>query len=287
MRIRQHRHPSWMKVPLPAGDDFQSIRRLVRQQRLHTVCESAHCPNIGECWNNRTATFMILGDTCTRNCRFCAVSAGKPGAVDWDEPSRIAEAVEKMKLRYAVITSVTRDDLENGGASVFAATIQQIRYRTPECKIEVLIPDFQGKEEALTTVITAGPTVLNHNIETVPQLYHHVRPQANYQRSLFVIRYAHEHGIVSKSGLMVGLGETDDEIYKVMEDLRAAGCNILTIGQYLQPSAEHVPISRYVTPDEFVAFKTAGLKMGFDFVESGPLVRSSYHAAEQHTDIVS
>ncbi len=208
MRIREKRHPNWMKVPLPAGQNFQEIRKLVRGQQLHTVCESAHCPNIGECWNSRTATFMILGNTCTRNCRFCAVSTGKPDTVDCDEPERVATAVEKMELRYAVITSVTRDDLDDGGAFIFAETVHQVRQRVPVCKTEVLIPDFQGDEAALSTVIDASPTVLNHNLETVPRLYDMVRPQADYQQSLQLINRAQEAGMTTKSGLMLGIGET-------------------------------------------------------------------------------
>ncbi|MBN2013375.1 lipoyl synthase [candidate division KSB1 bacterium] len=281
MRIREKRHPEWMKVPLPVGQNFHDIRKLVREQRLHTVCESAHCPNIGECWNSRTATFMILGNTCTRNCHFCAVRTGHPGAVDCNEPERVAIAVEKMELKYAVITSVTRDDLPDGGASIFAETVRQIRKRVPDCKTELLIPDFQGDENALRQVFDVRPDVLNHNLETVPRIYPSVRPQANYSQSLSIIEFAHQAGLISKSGLMLGLGERLDEIVKVMQDLRRVSCNILTMGQYLQPSAEHLPINRYVTPAEFKKLKEQGLAMGFAYIESGPLVRSSYHAASQ------
>jgi lipoyl synthase len=279
MRIREQRHPKWMKVQLPAGKNFRDIRQLVRQQQLNTVCESAHCPNIGECWNNRTATFMILGDVCTRNCRFCAVTTGTPGPIDFHEPERVAYAVEKMNLKYAVITSVTRDDLNDGGATIFSQTIFQIKQRVDNCQIEVLIPDFQGNRTALDIVIHAQPTIINHNLETVPRLYHVVRPQADYQQSLHIIRYAHQAGIITKSGLMLGLGEVPDEVEAVMHDLLNAGCNILTLGQYLQPSSAHLPIVRYISPEEFDILKNRALDMGISHVEAGPLVRSSYHAA--------
>jgi len=279
MRIRQKRHPKWLKVPLPAGKNFHDVRRLIDKNQLHTVCQSAHCPNIGECWGNRTATFMILGDVCTRNCRFCNVKSGVPAPADQDEPRRIADAVKTLSLRYAVITSVTRDDLPDGGASIFARTIFEIKNVMPDCIIEVLIPDFQGDTAALTQVFQARPGVLNHNLETVPSLYHTVRPDANYRRSLKVLERAKEFGLITKSGLMLGLGENRDEIISVMQDLRDVQCDSLTLGQYLQPSSAHLPIDRYVTPEEFQELKKQGLRMGFRHIEAGPLVRSSYHAA--------
>ena len=281
MKSTKQRHPRWLKVPLPAGKNYFDIRTLIRQQNLHTVCESAHCPNIGECWNSRTATFMILGDICTRNCRFCAVKTGNPYKVDCNEPNRVTEAVKTLGLKYAVITSVTRDDVPDGGASVFADTIREIHQQVTACKVEVLIPDFQGDSSALNVVIDAQPEVLNHNLETVPRLYHQVRPQANYDRSIQLLDRAKQANMVTKTGLMLGLGETDLEILQVMKDLRTVNCDILTLGQYLQPSSEHIPIARYVSPHKFDTLKQQGLKMGFMHIESGPLVRSSYHAASQ------
>lgn len=275
--------PKWIRAKAPAGPEYEEVRSLVESKRLHTVCQSANCPNIGECWRERTATFMILGDVCTRNCRFCAVKHGAPGVVDKDEAHRVAEAVVHLRLRHAVITSVTRDDLPDGGAAIFAETIRQIHQRLPGCSVEVLIPDFQGAESALTTVLDASPEILNHNIETVPRLYSQVRPQAVYARSLDLLHLAKEINphVRTKSGLMVGLGEEWDEIVAAMRDLRLAGCDILTIGQYLSPSREHAPIARYYTPQEFAELKDVGLRLDFGYVESGPLVRSSYHAADQ------
>ncbi len=281
------RHPRWLKVPLPAGQNFHDVRKLIKQNDLHTVCQSAHCPNIGDCWGQRTATFMILGEVCTRDCRFCAVTSGTPQAVDRDEPLRVAEAIKKLSLRYAVITSVTRDDLPDGGASVFADTIQEIRKAVPACQIEVLIPDFNGLESALSTVINARPDVLNHNIETVPSLYPAVRPEANYYRSMRVLKLAKQQGMLTKTGLMLGLGEKNDEVLDVMRDLRNIDCDILTLGQYLQPSASHLSIDRYLTPGEFHQFKLTGEKMGFRHVEAGPLVRSSYHAGSSFNQIAA
>ena len=275
------RRPSWLKIKLPKGQNFSTVRNLVVNEKLHTVCQSAHCPNLGECWARRTATFMIMGNLCTRNCRFCAVEHGTPGSLDPDEPKRVAEAVKELGLAYAVITSVTRDDLEDGGAEHFARTIQQIRFINPQCKIEVLIPDFRGSEKALQKVLAAEPDVLNHNVETVPSLYDKVRPQGNYQRSLAVLAFASKMGFITKSGIMVGLGETFEEIVQTMQDLRAVGCSMLTVGQYLQPSRSHLPVARYVHPREFVTIKNIGLDLGFTHIESGPLVRSSYHADEQ------
>lgn len=279
MSLQRMRHPRWLKVPLPAGQNFQAVRKLMAQYNLHTVCQSAHCPNIGDCWGQRTATFMILGDICTRNCRFCAVQSGVPAEIDRSEPQRVADAVKKLTLKYAVITSVTRDDLPDGGAGIFAATIQAIRRVAPQCQIEVLIPDFQGSNHALSLVLAARPDVLNHNVETVPSLYSRVRPQADYHRSLQVLLVAKQEGFITKTGLMLGLGETDAEVLQVMEDLREINCDLLTLGQYLQPSAAHAPMDRYVTPEEFARLKEKGMAMGFRHIEAGPLVRSSYHAA--------
>lgn len=272
--------PTWIKAKAPSGEDYEELKALVESARLHTVCQSAHCPNIGECWRARTATFMILGDTCTRDCRFCAVSHGKPAPVDEDEPRRIVEAVAHLKLRHAVITSVTRDDLVDGGASIFADTIRLIHESVPGCSVEVLIPDFQGDEAALCLVLDAGPEILNHNIETVERLYPVMRPRAVYSRSVELLRRANSLMFRTKSGLMLGVGETWDEIVHTIRDLRAAGCDLLTIGQYLAPSKDHLPISRYYTPEEFDELKSIGLDMGFEHIESGPLVRSSYHARD-------
>jgi len=279
MISQRARHPRWLKVPLPAGKNFHDVRKLIKQHHLHTVCQSAHCPNIGDCWGRRTATFMILGDICTRNCSFCAVSSGKPLPVDRDEPKRVAEAVKTLLLRYAVVTSVTRDDLSDGGASVFADTIREIEQAVPTCPVEILIPDFNGSESALSAVIEAMPDVLNHNIETVPSLYPIVRPEADYHRSLRVLDLAKQQGMLTKTGLMLGLGETNDEVLAVMNDLREVQCDILTLGQYLQPSSAHLSIDRYVTPEEFDELKQIGIELGFRHIEAGPLVRSSYHAA--------
>ena len=275
--------PPWLKVRLPHGEGYQTVNRLVKTNQLHTVCASARCPNIGECWERKTATFMILGDVCTRSCGFCAVKTGKPKSLDFSEPQRVATAVKTLNLRHAVITSVNRDELPDGGSSIFAETIRQIRQIHP-CSIEVLIPDFQGVRLAWDTLFLAHPDILNHNMETIPRLYKRVRPQAQYQRSLELLKSAKEEGLVTKTGLMVGLGETPEEVIEVMEDLRAIECSILTIGQYLQPTQNHLPVERFVEPSEFVFYKRVGLQMGFRHVESGPLVRSSYHAEEQATE---
>jgi lipoic acid synthetase len=275
------RKPHWLKVKLPGGEEFGTVRALVEHHRLHTVCQSARCPNIGECWAHRTATFMLMGNVCTRACTFCAVDHGAPLPVDPDEPRRVAEAVALLGLNYAVITSVTRDDLPDGGAGCFAATIAAVRARRPHCRVEVLIPDFGGDPKALAVVLAAQPDVLNHNLETVPRLYPVVRPQADYHRSLQLLARAAEAGVLTKSGLMVGLGETMDEVLTTMEELRGVGCRMLTLGQYLQPSSAHLPVDRFVTPHEFAQLREAGLAMGFSHVEAGPLVRSSYHAAQQ------
>ncbi len=275
------RKPEWLKARVPGGEQYAELRRLIDARKLHTVCEEARCPNMGECWNSGTATFMILGDTCTRSCGFCAIKTGRAYTVDLDEPARVGEAVGLMNLKHAVVTSVNRDELFDGGAGIFASTIQEIRKCLPACRVEVLIPDFQGSEEALNIVLDAQPDILNHNTETVPRLYKTVRPQAQYMRSLEVIERAKARGFTTKSGVMVGLGETNDEILETMSDLHEAGCDILTIGQYLQPTSAHLPVLRYVHPDDFLMFKEKGLAMGFRYVESGPLVRSSYHAAQQ------
>lgn len=277
----RERRPDWLKVRVPLGERFSSLKSLMEGQRLNTVCEEARCPNVAECWNAGTATFMILGDICTRSCGFCAVATGKPGGLDLDEPFRVAEAIRLMGIKHAVITSVNRDELPDGGAAIFAETIRQARLVNPSISVEVLIPDFRGVRWALEIVVAARPDILNHNIETVPRLYQRVRPQAKYERSLEVLRLAKEGGMVTKSGLMLGLGEGIDEVLAVMEDLRRVGCEILTLGQYLQPTKEHLPVDRYVHPDEFRRLKGKGLMLGFRHVESGPLVRSSYHAAEQ------
>ena len=273
---------------MPTGTNYRRVQRLLREAALHTVCEGAHCPNVGDCWERRTATFMILGDVCTRNCRYCAVTHGRPAPVDAEEPLRVALAVEQLALRYAVVTSVTRDDLPDGGAAVFADTIRAIRQRNPECAVEVLVPDFGGDDAALQTVLDARPQVLNHNIEVARRLFPQVRPQGDYLRSLYLLRRAREMvpEVTTKSGLMVGLGETWEEVLDTMRDLRGVGCNILTIGQYLQPSRLHYPVARYYTPSEFVRLRQEGEAMGFAHVASGPLVRSSYHADEHRTGAI-
>ena len=274
--------PRWLRAPAPAGDNYRDLKTLVDGLNLHTVCESAACPNVGECWNHRTATFMILGNVCTRRCGFCNVQKGVPLEVDLDEPRRVAEACATLGLRYAVVTSVNRDDRPDGGAALFATTIRAIRERLPGCKVEVLIPDLQGSQEALALVLDAAPDVLNHNIETVPRLYRQVRFGARYARSIELLRRASEMcpAIPTKSGLMLGLGESSEEVLAVLRDLRAAGVRVVTIGQYLRPTPAHLPVLRYVPPEEFLMLRDAGLALGFSHVESGPLVRSSYHAAQ-------
>jgi len=273
--------PPWFKVTLREGPDYREIRRLVQELNLHTICEEARCPNVWECWNNRTATFLILGEICTRRCHYCAVTTGRPLPLDEAEPDHVAEAVRVLGLRHAVITSVNRDELPDGGASIFAQTIRAVRRESPTCTIEVLIPDFLGDEAALETVLAARPDILNHNIETVPRLFPSVRPQGKYSRSTALLQAASSRGAVTKSGLMVGLGETLDEVRTVMRELRAAGCTIVSIGQYLQPTKEHWPVRRFYQPEEFRLLKDEGLALGFRHVESGPLVRSSYHAERQ------
>ena len=275
--------PDWLKARAPVGDNYHNLKKLARSLNLHTVCESAHCPNIGECWNHRTATFMMLGNTCTRRCGFCAVPKGRPDAIDFDEPRRVGEAVATLGLKFAVITSVNRDDDILGGARAFAMVIDEIRKQAPGCQVEVLIPDFQGNEEAIRTVVEARPEILNHNTESVPRLYRAVRSGARYERTLRLLEFAKQLNptVTTKSGVMVGLGEEMDELLQVYRDLASVGTDVLTIGQYLRPSKDHLPMARYYTPDEFAFMKQEALRIGFRHVESGPLVRSSYHAHEQ------
>ncbi len=280
---RPDRLPPWFKVRMQTGPDYLELRQLAQELKLHTICEEARCPNIWECWNARTATFLILGDICTRRCHYCSVSTGRPHPADREEPMRVAQAVRALGLKHAVVTSVNRDELPDGGASVFTETIRCIRKLSPGCTIEVLVPDFEGNEDALNTVCGERPEILNHNIETVQRLFPSIRPQGKYDRSLTLLRRAKAFGRTTKSGLIVGMGETMEEIRAVMRDLRAAGCDIMTIGQYLRPSKAHLPVVRFYDPVEFAALKKEGLAMGFTHVESGPLVRSSYHAAQQVT----
>ncbi len=281
--------PQWLRAPAPVGQNYRELKTLIADLKLHTVCESAACPNVGECWNRRTATFMILGNVCTRRCGFCAVQKGGPLAVDYDEPRRVAEAVAIMGLKYAVVTSVNRDDRKDGGAELFKLTIEAIRERVPGCKVEVLVPDFQGSHDAMKIVMDARPDVLNHNTETVPRLYRQVRLGARYERSLEMLRYAKELAPQTpvKSGLMLGLGELNEEVLQVMRDLHEHSVDILTLGQYLRPSPKHLPIVRYVAPAEFEELRRAGKAMGFSHVEAGPLVRSSYHADEGEAQCVA
>lgn len=275
------RLPPWFKVKIAQGPDYRDIRQIMDRLGLHTICEEARCPNVWECWNNRTATFLIMGDICTRRCHYCAVATGRPSELDRDEPQRVAEAVQALGLRHAVITSVNRDELPDGGAAVFAETIRAIRGLLPSCTVEVLIPDFEGREAALQTVVAERPDILNHNIETVRRLFPAIRPQGKYVRSIELLTRAKQAGARTKSGLIVGMGETLEEIRGVMGDLREAACDILTIGQYLQPTKAHLPVARFYHPDEFAALREEGLALGFEHVESGPLVRSSYHAEQQ------
>jgi lipoic acid synthetase len=275
------RRPEWLKVRAPGGEEFARLKTMMRSKALHTVCEEARCPNISECWDAGTATFMIHGDTCTRSCGFCAVKTGRPLPVDLDEPRRVAEAVKAMNLTHAVITSVNRDELADGGSMIWAETIRAVREASPSTSIEVLIPDFKGNAANLQRVIDAQPDILNHNTETVPRLYRRVRPQGRYQWTLDVLQESKRQGMRTKTGVMLGLGEQPDEVFSVMQDLRAVGVDILTLGQYLQPTKNHLPVDRFVHPDEFKRYEVEGLAMGFSVVESGPLVRSSYHA-ERH-----
>jgi lipoic acid synthetase len=279
------RKPSWLKMKMPAGEGYAKLLSLVSEQRLHTVCQSAKCPNMGECWSAGTATLMILGDVCTRSCGFCHIATGRPPVLDLDEPVRVGKAVAAMDLKHTVITSVNRDELPDGGAAIWAETIRQIRLRAPGTSVEVLIPDFCGDWNALQKVLDQKPDILNHNIETVPRLYKQVRPQAKYRRSLELLQIAKRQGFITKTGMMLGLGEEEHEIDSVLDDLVAIGCDILTLGQYLQPTAKHLPVFRWVHPDEFAQWKRRGEERGIRHVESGPLVRSSYHAEKQvHAD---
>ena len=276
------RRPAWLKAKIPGGEGYAKLKNIIDGHRLHTVCEEARCPNMGECWHSGTATFMILGDICTRSCGFCAVKTGRPDyGLDWDEPRRVVDAVKLMGVRHAVITSVNRDERKDGGAPIFAETIRLIHAEVANTTVEVLIPDFKGSEEALNIVLEARPDILNHNLETVPRLYRTVRPQANYLQSLELLERSKKRGLVTKTGLMLGIGEKTDEVIDVMKDVRKTYCDILTLGQYLQPTHEHLPVDRYAHPDEFRMLKELGLELGFRHVESGPLVRSSYHAERQ------
>src|SRR5664280_127742 len=279
------KRPAWLKVRLPMGENYSEVRNLMRNQNLHTVCEEAKCPNIAECWNHRTATFMILGNTCTRSCGFCNIKVGIPNELDLNEPRRVADSVKQLNLRHAVITSVNRDELKDGGAFIFTQTVKLIKEAMPSTTVQILIPDFRGSEEAFEIIMTHPPDILNHNLETVQRLYHVVRPQAKYERSLNLIKWFKARELKTKSGFMVGIGEKKEEVLKLMNDLVSYGCNILTIGQYLQPTKMHLPVDRFVTPDEFMFYKEEGLNMGFKIVESSPLVRSSYHADEQAREI--
>ncbi len=281
LRATREPRPEWLKVKIPTGETFHHLKQLMRSKSLHTVCEEARCPNMAECWNAGTATFMILGDTCTRSCGFCAVKTGRPATLDLDEPMHVAEAIRDMGVKHAVITSVNRDELKDGGSTIFAETIREVRRQNPNTTIEVLIPDFKGKDESLDRILDAKPDILNHNTETVPSLYRTVRPQAKYEWSLRVLRRSKEAGFNTKTGIMLGLGEPREELLRVMRDLSTLHVDILTLGQYLQPTKDHLPVHRYVHPDEFRELHDIGIELGFRIVEAGPLVRSSYHA-ERH-----
>jgi len=276
--MRQKQKPDWLKIKLPSGDNYRKVKGIVNEHHLNTICTSGKCPNMGECWNNGTATFMILGEICTRACKFCATMTGKPVAPDPNEPNNVAESIKLMQLQHAVITSVDRDDLDDLGAQHWANTITTLKEKCPEVTMEVLIPDFQGKEELIQIVIDAKPNVISHNLETVRRLTKQTRSRADYDTSLKVLKQIADSSCVAKSGIMVGLGETDEEVYELMDDLRAVGCEMITIGQYLQPSAKHLEIVDYITPKTFLEYRKAGLEKGFRIVESAPLVRSSYHA---------
>jgi len=276
-----NRKPEWLRAKLPTSTEYKAVREIVDTNKLHTVCKSAQCPNMGECWSRGTATVMILGNICTRSCRFCAIQTGRPTELDLGEPARVAESIARMNLKHAVITSVARDDLKDGGAAVWAATIRAIHNRMPECAVEVLTADFRGQQEYLDVVLDACPDIFNHNLETVKRLQRPIRKTARYERSLWVLEHAKSRGFITKSGIMLGIGEKEEEIKEVLSDMQQAGVDILTIGQYLQPTKEHQPIDRWVTPEEFVRWKEFALEIGFGVCESGPLIRSSYHAEEQ------
>ncbi|HAL94407.1 MAG TPA: lipoyl synthase [Chitinophagaceae bacterium] len=273
--------PDWLRVKLPIGENYKHVRQLVDQHKLHTICESGNCPNMGECWGAGTATFMILGNVCTRSCGFCSVATGRPDAVDWDEPQRVAEAILLMKVKHAVITSVDRDELPDGGSTIWYNTIKAVKTLSPETTLETLIPDFKGRKDDIQRVIDAAPEVVSHNIETVERMTRQVRVQAKYWRSMEVIRILKEGGMRTKSGIMLGLGEEKEEVIQTLQDLKENGCDVVTIGQYLQPTKKHLPVARFVHPDEFAEYREIGYQLGLDYVESGPLVRSSYHS-EKH-----
>ena len=273
--------PDWLRVKLPIGESYKNVRNLVDTHKLHTICESGNCPNMGECWGAGTATFMILGNVCTRSCGFCAVATGRPDAVDWDEPQRVAEAIYLMKVKHAVITSVDRDELKDGGSIIWYNTIKAVKALNPNTTLETLVPDFKGDKENIQRIVEAAPEVVSHNIETVERMTRQVRIQAKYWRSMEVLKQLKESGMRTKSGIMLGLGEKKEEVLQTMQDLRASGVDVITIGQYLQPTKKHLPVQRFVHPDEFSEYTDAGYDMGFDYVESGPLVRSSYHS-EKH-----
>ncbi len=279
--MAREKKPAWLKVKLPIGENYRHVRHLVDHHKLHTICESGNCPNMGECWGAGTATFMILGNTCTRSCGFCAVATGRPDALDWDEPQRVAEAIHLMKVKHAVLTSVDRDELKDGGSIIWANTVKAVRALNPETTLETLIPDFKGEKENIARIIEVAPEVVSHNIETTERLTRRVRIQAKYHRSMEVIRTLKEGGMRTKSGIMLGLGETRDEVIQTLRDLRDNGCDVVTIGQYLQPTPKHLPVDRFVHPDEFAEYQEIGYELGLDHVESGPLVRSSYHS-EKH-----
>jgi len=280
---QRFKKPDWLRVKLPTGENYRHVRHLVDEYNLHTICESGNCPNMGECWGAGTATFMILGNVCTRSCGFCAVQTGLPTELDWDEPMRVANAIKLMGVKHAVITSVNRDELKDGGAAIWAATVKAVREMAPGVTMETLIPDFKGNMESVDAMIEVAPEVVSHNVETVARLYRRVRPQAKYERSLSVIRRLKDGGVRTKSGIMVGLSETKEEVYQVMDDLREAGCDVMTIGQYLQPTRNHLEVLEWVRPEVFKHYEQVGLSKGFLYVESGPLVRSSYHA-EKHVN---
>ena len=284
---RPQRRPDWLKVRAPSGETYENLKRLMRVKTLHTVCEEALCPNIGECWGRGTATFLMMGDVCTRSCGFCDIKTGRPAPLDWDEPRRVAEAVRAMSLHHVVITSVNRDERKDGGAPIFALVVREVRQLQPGCTIEVLIPDFKGSLDALKTVVDEQPDILNHNVETVPRLFKKVQPQDRYEWAMATLGNAKKlnPAQITKSGIMVGLGETDEEVIEVMRDLAALGMDILTVGQYLQPSKKHLPVERFVTPQQFAEYKRLGIEMGFRWVESGPLVRSSYNADRQAREL--
>lgn len=280
-KLKRTPKPNWLRVKLPTGKKYKKVQETVKKNSLHTICQSGSCPNKGECWAAGTASFMILGNTCTRSCGFCAVNTGRPDPVDWGEPKRVADAIYKMEVKHAVITSVDRDELKDCGSTLWANTVRAVRHQCPDTTLETLIPDFKGVEESIQRIVDVAPDVVSHNQETVQRLCRKVRPQAKYHRTLGVIKFLKQNNMRTKSGIMLGLGEEQEEILQTMQDLKNHGCDIITIGQYLQPTPKHLPVKRFVTPEEFVFYRDEGYKMGFDYVESGPLVRSSYHSEKQ------